>query len=110
MKVKAYTLFSTERSYNLLHYLPVSYKDEPGSGAPVHLGQVVFDPVVLLSPTHKVVLCAHHHKVDLTVVKGKPGLVETVARHGEAEVVRDATFSTRIRVIEDPRTESTAVC
>ena len=59
-------------------------EDEPGGGAPVHLSKMVLDPVVLLCAPDKIMLCAHHHKMHLPIVKPKPGLVNPSARHGEA--------------------------
>ena len=47
-------------------------EDDPWSGGPVYVGKMVGYPAILLCPTHKVVLSAHHHKVDLTIVKTKP--------------------------------------
>ncbi len=72
------------------------HKDQPGGGASVHLLKVVLDPVILFRPTVEIVLCAHHHKVDLAIVKAEPRFVVTIARHGEPSIVRHSTLATRV--------------
>lgn len=104
--VKIWSFFHKSQLFNRCLDLPVTCEDHPRSCAPVYLWEVVLDPVILLSPRSKVVLGAHYHEMDAAVSEAKPGLVVAAARHGEAKVVRETAFPTRVRVIEDPRTET----
>lgn len=56
---------------------PVAREHHPRRCGSIHIGKVIDYPMILLGATGEVVLCTHHNKVNLTIIKSKPGTIKS---------------------------------
>ncbi len=89
------------------HFLPVAGENEPRGYTAIYTLQMLFKEIILLSANIKVMLCAHHHKVNQTVVKSKPTNIKAPS---VTCTVRKRAKDKNLRVIINPLHSLTMLC